>query len=56
MFYKTKNLQKNKYILEIIQNIYNGKIYTQDKNQTAFKWTLNKKEEVLNIYYNFNKT
>ena len=29
--------QKNKFILEIIQNIYNGKIYAQNKNNLAFK-------------------
>lgn len=40
--------QKDKYLLDQIASIYGGKVYPHGK-VSAFKWTLSKKAEVLNI-------
>lgn len=47
--------QKHKFILEKIAQIYGGKIYSSNSKKTAYKWTLNKKNDVLNIYNNYFK-
>jgi len=43
--------QKNRFILDLIKELYGGEIYIQ---KSSFKWTLNKKSdilEVLNYFY-----
>lgn len=46
--------QKNKYLLDLIAEIYGGKVYTHGKFQ-AFKWTLYKKKDILDILEYFKE-
>ena len=38
--------QKNKYLLDIICELYGGNVYA---GKTSFKWYLNKKLEIINL-------
>jgi hypothetical protein len=46
--------QKNKLLLDPLVNLYGGTIYTMSKIQ-AFKWTIYKKEEILNLINYFKQ-
>jgi hypothetical protein len=45
--------QKNKYILEPLLNIYGGKIYIVSPKIEAFKYTIYRKKEILNLLNNY---
>lgn len=49
--------QKNRELLDTICAVYGGKVYSANKDNTAFKWTVSRKSEVLNIldkYFHWN--
>lgn len=49
--------QKGRYILDLIANVYGGKVYSANANQSAFKWTISRKTDVLGIiddYFHWN--
>jgi len=45
--------QKKRELLDILQTIYGGKVYSANKQKSAYKWTLYKKEEVLYLLENY---
>jgi hypothetical protein len=45
--------QKNRDILDLICSIYGGKVYAINSQATAFKWTVYKKTDVLDIIDNY---
>ena len=45
--------QKRRYLLDMICSIYGGKVYTANNSKTAFKWTVSKKEDILNLIENY---
>lgn len=45
--------QKNRDILDLICSIYGGKVYAINSQATAFKWTVSKKTDVLDIIDNY---
>ena len=45
--------QKNRYLLDLIANIYGGKVYSANANISAFKWTISRKGDVLGIIDNY---
>lgn len=47
--------QKDKYILDIIKNVYGGNIYYNKSNGGSFKWCINKKEDIINLLNNYFK-
>jgi hypothetical protein len=47
--------QKNKYLLEPLQQIYGGKIYILSPKIDAFKYTIYRKNEVLNLIDDYFK-
>ena len=49
--------QKNRYILDDLVNLYRGNIYPLVKTG-AFKWSVNRKDDILNLmdYFNINKS
>ena len=46
--------QKERYILDIIAEIYGGSVYI-DRNSNTFKWYITKKKDILNILEYFKK-
>lgn len=46
--------QKNKFLLDILVELYGGQIYTMEK-QNAFKWTVFRKAEILSLVNNYFK-
>lgn len=49
--------QKSRYLLDILASIYGGKVLSSNASKTAFKWTVYKKSEVVDIidgYFHFN--
>ena len=45
--------QKNKYLLEPLINLYGGKIYILSPKVEAFKYTIFRKNEILNLVDNY---
>lgn len=49
--------QKNRELLDIIAKVYGGTVYSAAKNDSAFKWTVSRKADVIcliNDYFNWN--
>ena len=49
--------QKRRELLDLLLSVYGGKIYSSNKEGTAFKWTVSRKSEVLalvNDYFHWN--
>lgn len=46
--------QKNKLILDMLQDLYGGKVYANGKTEN-FKWVVSRKQEVLNLLDYFKK-
>lgn len=45
--------QKNQELLNIIISVYGGKIYSFNSENTAYKWTIYKKQDVFSIIENY---
>lgn len=45
--------QKNRYLLDILESVYGGKVYSSNKDKTAFKWIISKKNEIIDIINNY---
>jgi hypothetical protein len=45
--------QKNRELLDILVPVYGGVVYSSHKNVTAYKWTVSKKNDVLNLIDNY---
>jgi len=45
--------QKQSYLLDLLSSIYGGKVYSANAGKTAFKWTISKKSEVIEIINNY---
>lgn len=45
--------QKNRYLLDIICSVYGGTVYSANKNNTAFKWIVSRRGEVLDLVDNY---
>ena len=41
--------QKGRYLLDLLQSIYGGKVYPTNASKTAYKWSISKKSEVLHL-------
>ena len=49
--------QKSRHLLDILASVYGGKVLSANANKTAFKWTVYKKSEIIDIinrYFYFN--
>jgi hypothetical protein len=47
--------QKTPFMLEPLVSLYGGKIYASGTKYPAFKWVVNKKEEILNLLFYFKQ-
>jgi hypothetical protein len=45
--------QKDRYILDLIASVYGGKVYSENAKKTAFKWTVSKKADVIDLIDNY---
>jgi len=45
--------QKGRYLLDILESVYGGKVYSANKDITAFKWTISKKSEIIDLINNY---
>ena len=45
--------QKNRYLLDLVCSVYGGKVYSNNANKSAYKWTVFRKEEVINLIDNY---
>jgi hypothetical protein len=45
--------QKSRFILDLIASVYGGKVYPANAKATAFKWTVSRKADVLNLIDNY---
>ena len=45
--------QKNKYLLDEIQLVYGGKVYVNSKGNLNFKYTMYRKNEILDLLDNY---
>lgn len=45
--------QKSRVLLDLIASVYGGKVYSANANCPAFKWTVNKKSDVLSLIDNY---
>ena len=45
--------QKNRELLDLVSSVYGGKVYSANAKNTAYKWIVYKKEEVLNLLDNY---
>lgn len=45
--------QKSRVLLDIISSVYGGKVYSANANNTAFKWTVSRKEDNLRLIENY---
>ncbi|CAO1638535.1 unnamed protein product, partial (mitochondrion) [Parajaminaea phylloscopi] len=45
--------QKRRYLIDLICNIYGGKVYSASTKNSAFKWTVYKKSEVIYLVENY---
>lgn len=41
--------QKGRYLLDLLQSVYGGKVYPANAKMTAYKWTVSKKASVLSL-------
>ena len=48
--------QKGRYLLDLIQSIYGGKVYFANADKSAYKWSISKKAEVINIIETYFKS
>ena len=46
-------VQKNRELLDILSSIYGGKVYSANSKKSAYKWTVYKQEEVINLLENY---
>ena len=47
--------QKGRYLLDLIQSVYGGKVYFANADKSAYKWSISKKAEVINIIETYFK-
>ena len=45
--------QKGRDLLDILEAVYGGVVRPSNKNATAFKWTVSKKDDILNLIDNY---
>ena len=45
--------QKNLYLLNLLVSVYGGKVYSANSNKTAYKWTISRKIEVIDLIDNY---
>ena len=45
--------QKSRVLLDLVASIYGGKVYSANAKNTAFKWTVNKKSDVIYLIDNY---
>jgi hypothetical protein len=45
--------QKNRYLLDLIASVYGGSVYSANANKTAYKWTVSRKNEVIDLIDNY---
>jgi len=45
--------QKNRYLLDLIASVYGGNVYSAKANKTAYKWTISRKNEVIDLIDNY---
>lgn len=45
--------QKGRELLDILVPVYGGVVWSSNKNSTAFKWTVSKKNDVLSLIDNY---
>lgn len=45
--------QKNRELLDLVCSVYGGKVYSANKNETAYKWTVYKKEDIISLIDNY---
>jgi uncharacterized protein (UPF0333 family) len=45
--------QKGRYLLDILESVYGGKVYSSNKDKTVFKWVISKKSEIIDLINNY---
>lgn len=45
--------QKHRYLLDILESLYGGKVYSANAGKTAFKWMVSKKSSVIDLIDNY---
>lgn len=45
--------QKNPFLLDLLASVYGGKVFSSDAKKTAFKWTVYKKDDIINLIDNY---
>ena len=45
--------QKNRYLLDLLVSVYGGSVYSANAGKTAYKWTISKKSDVIDLIENY---